>query len=72
MAKKLLDIFKNKEFQMILIRKPFHLCLHMENWRWKGVPFYLRSGKRLAMIVRLWFSSKDPQKFSSEKIRNIR
>ena len=25
------------------------LCLHMENWRWKGVPFYLRSGKRLAM-----------------------
>ena len=25
------------------------LCLQMENWRWKGVPFYLRSGKRLAM-----------------------
>ncbi len=24
------------------------LCLHIENWRWKGVPFYLRSGKRLA------------------------
>jgi glucose-6-phosphate 1-dehydrogenase len=22
--------------------------LHIENWRWKGVPFYLRSGKRLA------------------------
>ena len=25
------------------------LCLQMENWRWKGVPFYLRSGKRLAI-----------------------
>lgn len=24
------------------------LCLNIENWRWKGVPFYLRSGKRLA------------------------
>jgi glucose-6-phosphate 1-dehydrogenase len=22
--------------------------LHVENWRWAGVPFYLRSGKRLA------------------------
>jgi len=24
------------------------LGLHIENWRWGGVPFYLRSGKRLA------------------------
>ena len=24
------------------------LGLYIENWRWKGVPFYLRSGKRLA------------------------
>jgi len=23
------------------------LKLHIDNWRWKGVPFYLRSGKRL-------------------------
>ena len=23
--------------------------LYLDNWRWKGVPFYLRSGKRLAM-----------------------
>lgn len=22
--------------------------LHIDNWRWKGVPFYLRSGKRMA------------------------
>ena len=24
------------------------LKLHVDNWRWKGVPFYLRTGKRLA------------------------
>jgi glucose-6-phosphate 1-dehydrogenase len=24
------------------------LKLHVENWRWAGVPFYLRSGKRMA------------------------
>ncbi|MEP6989447.1 MAG: glucose-6-phosphate dehydrogenase [bacterium] len=24
------------------------VCFHIDNWRWKGVPFYLRSGKRLA------------------------
>ena len=23
------------------------LCLQLDNWRWKGVPFYLRSGKRV-------------------------
>jgi glucose-6-phosphate 1-dehydrogenase len=27
------------------------LRLHVDNWRWKGVPFYLRSGKRLARRV---------------------
>jgi glucose-6-phosphate 1-dehydrogenase len=24
------------------------LKVHIDNWRWKGVPFYLRTGKRLA------------------------
>lgn len=24
------------------------LCLHFDNWRWAGVPFYIRSGKRMA------------------------
>jgi len=24
------------------------LKVHVDNWRWKGVPFYLRTGKRLA------------------------
>ena len=23
------------------------LCAHVENWRWAGVPFYLRTGKRM-------------------------
>ena len=23
------------------------LCAHVDNWRWAGVPFYLRTGKRL-------------------------
>jgi glucose-6-phosphate 1-dehydrogenase len=27
------------------------LCLHLDNWRWKGVPFYIRSGKRLKQKV---------------------
>jgi glucose-6-phosphate 1-dehydrogenase len=25
--------------------------LHVDNWRWQGVPFYLRTGKRLAATV---------------------
>ena len=24
------------------------LCMHVHNWRWEGVPFFLRTGKRLA------------------------
>lgn len=27
------------------------LKLHIDNWRWSGVPFYLRTGKRLAKRV---------------------
>ena len=27
------------------------LCLQLDNWRWKGVPFYIRSGKRLKQKV---------------------
>jgi glucose-6-phosphate 1-dehydrogenase len=27
------------------------LCLYVDNWRWQGVPFYLRSGKMLAAKV---------------------
>ncbi len=27
------------------------LCMSINNWRWKGVPFYVRSGKRMARRV---------------------
>ena len=27
------------------------MALHIDNWRWAGVPFYLRTGKRLAQRV---------------------
>ena len=27
------------------------LCLSLKNWRWQGVPFYVRSGKRMAQRV---------------------
>lgn len=29
------------------------LKLHVDNWRWRGVPFYLRTGKRLAQRLSL-------------------
>ena len=27
------------------------MCVHIDNWRWSGVPFYLRTGKRLTRAV---------------------
>jgi glucose-6-phosphate 1-dehydrogenase len=27
------------------------LCMHVDSWRWEGVPFYVRAGKRLASTV---------------------
>ncbi|MCS6872342.1 MAG: glucose-6-phosphate dehydrogenase [Anaerolineae bacterium] len=27
------------------------LCLYIDNWRWQGVPFYLRSGKAMARKI---------------------
>ncbi len=27
------------------------MALHMDNWRWAGVPFYLRTGKRMATVA---------------------
>jgi len=27
------------------------LCLHIDTWRWAGVPFYIRTGKRLAVTA---------------------
>jgi len=28
--------------------RPSGAAAHVDNWRWAGVPFYLRTGKRLA------------------------
>ena len=27
------------------------MALHIDNWRWAGVPFYLRTGKRMAKVA---------------------
>jgi glucose-6-phosphate 1-dehydrogenase len=27
------------------------LCLHIDTWRWAGVPFYIRAGKRLPLTT---------------------
>src|SRR3546814_20359315 len=27
------------------------LCLHIDTWRWAGVPFYIRAGKHLPVTV---------------------
>ena len=46
------------------------LKLYIENWRWAGVPFYLRTGKRLARRVSeiaIQFRSIPHSLFSSEK-----
>ena len=48
------------------------LCLQIENWRWKGVPFYLRSGKRLAeKASEIVVQFKRPRKFFLEKTRSM-
>jgi glucose-6-phosphate 1-dehydrogenase len=33
------------------------LKLHIDNWRWAGVPFYLRSGKRMGSRAQSWASA---------------
>lgn len=44
--------------------------LHIDNWRWQGVPFYLRTGKRLAKsssIITIQFKEVPHNIFVSEK-----
>lgn len=37
------------------------LRLYVDNWRWRGVPFYLRSGKRLAAdVTEVAFQFREP------------
>lgn len=49
------------------------LRLHIDNWRWQGVPFYLRTGKRLAgkvSEVSIIFRSPPHQLFPSAAVDN--
>ncbi len=44
-------------------------CFHIDNWRWKGVPFYVRSGKRMAKRyseIAVQFQSPPHLMFGSE------
>jgi glucose-6-phosphate 1-dehydrogenase len=49
------------------------LKLYIDNWRWQGVPFYLRTGKRLnetASAITIQFKPIPHQAFSAEAIGN--
>ena len=49
------------------------LKLLVDNWRWKGVPFYLRTGKRLARRVSkisIHFRAVPHQAFPAEAVRD--
>jgi glucose-6-phosphate 1-dehydrogenase len=48
------------------------LKLHIDNWRWAGVPFYLRTGKRLAeqrSMVAICFKHPPQQFFRASNIQ---
>jgi len=48
--------------------------IHVDNWRWRGVPFYLRSGKRLASrhsLVAIRFRDPPHQLFYNTPCENM-
>jgi glucose-6-phosphate 1-dehydrogenase len=48
--------------------------IHVDNWRWRGVPFYLRSGKRLASqrsLVAIRFRDPPHQLFCDTPCENM-
>lgn len=50
------------------------LKLYIDNWRWRHVPFYLRTGKRLAhrnSLISIRFKHPPQQLFRETQIRNI-
>ena len=48
------------------------LRLSINNWRWQGVPFYIRSGKRMARRAsEIAISLSARQGFSSQRVRNL-
>jgi len=51
------------------------LKLYIDNWRWSGVPFYLRTGKRMAAgqsMVSIRFRKPPQQFFSSTDVGDLR
>ncbi len=49
--------------------------LYIDNWRWAGVPFYLRTGKRLATsqsMISICFKEPPRQFFRTSQIQKIR
>ncbi len=50
------------------------ITMYFDNWRWSGVPFYLRSGKRLAKRVTevaIQFKEAPHQLFGSEMMEQV-
>ena len=51
------------------------LKLYIDNWRWRGVPFYLRTGKRLAKnssMISIRFKHPPQQLFRKTQIEKLR
>ena len=51
------------------------LKLYVDNWRWRGVPFYLRTGKRMAAqhsLVSICFRHPPQQFFRGTQVEQIR
>lgn len=50
------------------------LKLYIDNWRWRGVPFYLRTGKRMAKgqsMVSICFRTPPQQFFRNTKVGHL-
>ncbi len=49
------------------------LKLYVDNWRWKGVPFYLRSGKRLASdSTEVAFQFREPPRMLFREVEDAK
>jgi glucose-6-phosphate 1-dehydrogenase len=49
--------------------------LYVDNWRWRGVPFYLRTGKRMARsqsMISICFRQPPQQFFSDAGVEDLR
>jgi glucose-6-phosphate 1-dehydrogenase len=51
------------------------LKLYIDNWRWRGVPFYLRTGKRMAQdqsLISICFRHPPQQFFRNTQAKSVR